>query len=219
MFSPIFSQSCSKLLLGLVVITTMSGCAEKTGAPGQATQKELENAPDPAVSTTAQKPPKEVLNPEQYVGKVRMGYMAAKAAPEICEKLFCYCGCDYTDEHASLLDCFTSDHGVDCYICQEAAIMALKMKRKGETLSNIQKAVDLRWGKIYPFYEQPSANIKRYWATRLWAPGKEPTAAEKHDENAASLTPTMAGDNSQDEKKTPGCCGGKNADKVAKPAK
>lgn len=214
----LLKNSVLGLLLCGVVIATFSGCSENTAVSNQ-TEKEADKAPVPGVSTTLAKPSKEVLNPDQYIGKVKMGYMAAKAAPEICEKVFCYCGCDYTDEHASLLDCFTSDHGVDCYICQEAAIMSLKMKRKGESLSNIQKAIDLRWGKIYPFYEQPSANIKRYWATRLWAPGKGPTDAEKHDENAASLTPTMAGDNSTEDKKSGSCCAGKNTEKDAKRAK
>ena len=62
-----------------------------------------------------------VLDPNKYFGKAKLGYAAAQLCPEICAKLFCYCGCDETDEHDTLLDCFTTDHGVDCHICQEEA--------------------------------------------------------------------------------------------------
>ena len=110
---------------------------------------------------------KPVLDPEKYFGKAKAGYMAAKACPEICAKLFCYCGCDLTDEHNSLLDCFTSDHGVDCYICQEEALVALKMKEQGKGLAEIQKVVDLAYTKEYPWDENSPA-YKKYLAAKLW---------------------------------------------------
>lgn len=164
-----------------------------------------------------------VLDHSKFVGKVKMGYMAAQRAPEVCEKLFCYCGCDYTDEHCSLLDCFTSDHGVDCIYCQGEAVLAYKMKRKGASVAEIQKAVDLNWGPHYPFYEQPSDTIKKYWKTREWSPGNAPTAAEKHDEGKP-ITDPFTGSQDKDSKpmgKPSGdCCGGKkDARSVGKDAK
>jgi hypothetical protein len=157
-----------------------------------------------------------VLDHSKYVGKVKMGYMAAQRAPDVCQKLFCYCGCDYTDEHGSLLDCFTSDHGVDCIYCQGEAVLAYKMKRKGASIEDIQKAVDLNWGPHYPFHEQPSETIKKYWKTRAWAPGDAPTAEEKHDEGKAITDPFTG---SQDKNSKPmgkpngDCCGGKKGSK------
>src|SRR5580692_603585 len=59
---------------------------------------------------------KQVLPAEQFFGEAQAGYTAAAQIPDICEKLFCYCGCDSTDKHQSLLDCFTSDHGADCSV-------------------------------------------------------------------------------------------------------
>lgn len=111
--------------------------------------------------------PAPVLDPEKFFGNAKAGYMAAKEAPDVCLKLFCYCGCDLTDEHNSLLDCFTSDHGVDCHICQEEALIGLKMKRQGKSIAEIQKAVDIMFYKQYPF-DEVSPALKKYRTERLW---------------------------------------------------
>jgi len=111
-----------------------------------------------------------VLDPNKFFGHAKSGYAAAQLCPEICAKLFCYCGCDMTDDHDSLLDCFTTDHGVDCHICQEEALIALKMKREGKTMKQIQQAIDIMFEKEYPF-DDPSAVIQKYRKNRLWQPG------------------------------------------------
>jgi hypothetical protein len=114
-----------------------------------------------------------VLRPESFFGKAKLGYEAAQQSPEICAKLFCYCGCDMTDNHSSLLDCFTSDHGVDCSICQEEAILALKMKNEHKSLPEIQKAIDLKYTKEYEAtFSKPTDALRNYRANRLWQPDK-----------------------------------------------
>lgn len=111
-----------------------------------------------------------VLDPNKFFGHAKSGYAAAQLCPEICAKLFCYCGCDMTDDHDSLLDCFTTDHGVDCHICQEEALIALKMKREGKSMKQIQQAIDIMFEKEYPF-DEPTAVIQKYRKNRLWQPG------------------------------------------------
>ena len=108
-----------------------------------------------------------VLEPSQFYGAAAMGYAAAKACPEVQAKLFCYCGCDVTDKHTSLLDCFTSYHGVDCHICQEEAVLALKMHREGATIAQIQEKVDQTYSAQYPFTKDTDT-LTQYKATRLW---------------------------------------------------
>lgn len=107
---------------------------------------------------------KEVLDPSKFFGLASFGYAAAKSCPEVMEKLFCYCGCDLTDSHVSLLDCFTSIHGVDCHICQEEAILARKMNSDGSPIAEIQKSIDEKYSKDYPF-EQDTPAYKNYKAT------------------------------------------------------
>jgi hypothetical protein len=103
-----------------------------------------------------------VLSPDNFVGKASLGYAAAKEIPEVCSKLFCYCGCDMTDSHSSLLDCFTCEHGVDCTICQDEAIIALDLKKKGLTLAAIQKEIDDAFQNQYPWQEKPSPALEKY---------------------------------------------------------
>ncbi len=153
------------------------------------------------------KPPAkmEVLDPTNYVGLVKAGYQAAKEIPDICAKLFCYCGCDLTDCHGSLLDCFTSDHGVDCHICQEESILALKFHKKGKSLADIQKFIDKRYAKEYPF-EEESAALKKYKAERLW--GKKDnssTSKQKADDTTDNNKGTIA--NSKRKPDSKSCCG------------
>jgi hypothetical protein len=124
--------------------------------------------------------PKEVLAPDQFFGKAQTGYDAAKQCPEVIAKLFCYCGCDMTDSHTSLLDCFTTDHGADCAICQDEAIMALDLKQQNKSMADIQKAIDKKFEKEYP-YNAPTAILSQYRKTRLWQPigGATPAPATK----------------------------------------
>jgi hypothetical protein len=144
-----------------------------------------------------------VLRPESFFGRAKLGYEAAQKAPEICAKLFCYCGCDMTDNHSSLLDCFTSDHGVDCSICQEEAIIALKMKNEHKSLAEIQKAIDLKYTKDYEAtFSKPTDALKNYRASRLWYP----------DQAAQTTAPTpvvQAGTKTTPKPEHHGCCSNK----------
>lgn len=158
----------------------------------------------------------EVLDPNKYFGHAKLGYAAAKQCPEICAKLFCYCGCDETDEHDTLLDCFTTDHGVDCHICQQEALVALKMKREGKTLAEIQQAVDQQFEKQYPF-DQVSAKFQKYKDSRLYkATDKKPGAASTPTKDGLSKADLKVGQPGKSsgsatsaKGKAPGCCGGK----------
>ncbi len=98
-------------------------------------------------------------------------------------------------------------------------MMAYKMHHKGASIAEIQKAVDLNWGPHYPFNEQPSEAIKKYWKTRIWAPGSGPTAAEKHDEGKAIFDPFTGSQETNSKpmgKPGEGCCGGKKDAKAKK---
>lgn len=160
-----------------------------------------------------------VLDPNRFFGHAKSGYAAAQLCPEICAKLFCYCGCDMTDDHDSLLDCFTTDHGVDCHICQEEALIALKMKREGKSMKQIQQAIDIMFEKEYPF-DEPTAVIQKYRKNRLWQPGTVKTL-DKPGTAAAKNSPTppgnSAGTASQSASGKPGATSTKSATSAGKP--
>lgn len=172
--------------------------------------------------TTGTKP---VLDPTKYFGKARAGYTAAKECPEVCAKLFCYCGCDLTDEHVSLLDCFTSDHGVDCYICQEEALVALKLKKQNKTLAEIQKTIDLAYRKEYPFDDKSPA-YKKYDASKLWKDtagaldknGNQGSASSAIDKKTATVSDGKKSNGASAEvvnrqRKKGSCCGASSSSK------
>lgn len=124
-----------------------------------------------------------VLSPDKFFGPAAMGYAAAKGCPHICHNLFCYCGCDITDNHKCLLDCFTGPHGADCHICQEEAMLALRMKRADESMGAIQKAIDEAYSSKYPFKEE-SAALKHYKSVRKWQPGSSQKATSHAEDGS-----------------------------------
>lgn len=102
-----------------------------------------------------------VVSPDNFQLPIRLGYSAAAKFPDIISKLFCYCGCDQANNHDSLLTCFRSDHGADCQICQEEAIVASQLASRSCSLKEIQAKIESSFGKKYPF-KQPSAYLKKY---------------------------------------------------------
>lgn len=62
----------------------------------------------PAASVVALPTP---LPAAQFQGRVREAYQAAADMPQILAGLTCYCGCDKSQGHRHLLDCFVDTHG------------------------------------------------------------------------------------------------------------
>jgi hypothetical protein len=131
-----------------------------------------ETKPRPAAANGAVK---SVLPAGKFFGQAAVGYQAAQQCPEVIAKLFCYCGCDMTDAHTTLLDCFTSEHGADCPICTDEAVIAAQMKKLGRTIPQIQQAIDSKYAKEYPFQEESPA-LKKY---RQMALGVKSTNLDK----------------------------------------
>lgn len=76
--------------------------------------------------------------------------MAARIKPVLYEQP-CYCFCDRTDSHTSLLDCFVGTHATTCNICRMEGIYAYEQTQKGQTPEQIRKAI-IRgdWKKLNP---------------------------------------------------------------------
>lgn len=51
------------------------------------------------------------LPAELFRGRAREAYQAAAEIPDIFAGLACYCGCNKSQGHRYLLDCFADDHG------------------------------------------------------------------------------------------------------------
>jgi Protein of unknown function with PCYCGC motif len=53
----------------------------------------------------------------------------------------CYCHCDRSQGHNSLLDCFASKHGAGCNICIYEDFYSYEQARKGKTAAQIRAGI------------------------------------------------------------------------------
>jgi len=63
----------------------------------------------PAAATKATLPTP--LPADRFQGRVREAYKVAAEIPDVIAGVACYCGCDKSQGHRNLLDCFVDDHG------------------------------------------------------------------------------------------------------------
>jgi uncharacterized protein with PCYCGC motif len=85
------------------------------------------------------------LDPAAFQGTVREAYEVAERDPALLAQLHCYCGCDKTDGHKNLLDCFRDTHGSTCAICCGEARDAEAMAGRGMPIEQIRDALRARY--------------------------------------------------------------------------
>ena len=68
-----------------------------------------------------------------------------RSDPALLAQLHCYCGCDDTDGHKNLLDCFRDTHGSTCAICCGEARDAESMASRGMPVEQIRDALRARY--------------------------------------------------------------------------
>jgi uncharacterized protein with PCYCGC motif len=97
-------------------------------------------APDVAVL-----PP--TLAPELFTGNEKLAYRVAREIPQTLAQLPCYCHCDRSQNHKSLHSCFESEHGENCGICINEALMAYNLHKQGMAVSEIRKRIITAYGQ------------------------------------------------------------------------
>lgn len=92
------------------------------------------------------------LDPKQLPETNRSAFVAYSIASRIRKLLYqepCYCPCDQNKGHRSLLDCYTSRHGVECTICKREVFYIFEQSKQGRTPSQIRKSIaDSSWLKV-----------------------------------------------------------------------
>ena len=92
---------------------------------------------------------------------VQNAYLLAGRVKKILYQQPCYCHCDRSVGHTSLLDCFASKHGSGCDVCMKEAIYSYEQSRKGKTAAQIRTGIEQgEWRQVdMSKYQQPvSAN-------------------------------------------------------------
>lgn len=87
------------------------------------------------------------LPPELFTGNQKLAYQAAREIPQTLAQLPCYCHCDKSQNHKSLHSCFESEHGENCGICINEALMAYNLQKQGVAVTEIRSKIIAAYGK------------------------------------------------------------------------
>ena len=82
------------------------------------------------------------MSPELFVDvAVQNAYIIAARIKKTLYQQPCYCHCDQSQGHGSLLDCYVSRHASGCDICMREAFYAYEQLAKGKTAAQIRDAI------------------------------------------------------------------------------
>jgi hypothetical protein len=131
----------------VVVIVAVVAVAIYAGASVYRARPDNDAAPQAQTTTEAAAAQnlRMTLDPNQFVGEVKKAYQIAQNDPALLAQLHCWCGCDRTDGHKNLLDCYRDLHGSHCAICTGEAIEAEKLAQQGMPVEKIRDALRERF--------------------------------------------------------------------------
>jgi hypothetical protein len=104
------------------------------------------NSGDPTPAFHAQSPADALpatMEPSIYSDNIEIfnAYTVAGRVKKVLYQQPCYCHCDRSQGHGSLLDCFVSRHGSGCDICIKEAFYSYEQTHKGKTPAQIREAI------------------------------------------------------------------------------
>lgn len=84
---------------------------------------------------------------EAYGERVREVYDMVREMPHVADGIGCFCGCATRPGYRSLLTCYYADGMASgCAICQGEARLVHRRWKEGQSLDQIRRAVDARYG-------------------------------------------------------------------------
>jgi hypothetical protein len=83
------------------------------------------------------------MSPDLFTDPViRNAYALAARIKKTLYQQPCYCYCDRSHGHGSLLDCFTSKHGSGCGTCIQEALYSYEQSRRGKSAAQIREGIE-----------------------------------------------------------------------------
>jgi hypothetical protein len=84
----------------------------------------------------------DTLEPAIYSDKLLFNaYAAAARVKKVLYQEPCYCHCDRSQGHTSLLSCFSTSHGAGCETCVKEVFYAYEQTRRGKTPAQIREGI------------------------------------------------------------------------------
>jgi len=83
------------------------------------------------------------LSPALFTDPVAQNaYRLAAGIKKILYQQPCYCHCDRSQGHGSLLDCYVSKHAAVCGICEREDFYAYEQSHQGKTGAQIREGIE-----------------------------------------------------------------------------
>ena len=83
------------------------------------------------------------LSPETFTDVlVQNAYALAARVKKVLYQQPCYCHCDRSQGHGSLLDCFAGKHAAECGVCIREGLYSYEQTRKGKTPTQIRDGIE-----------------------------------------------------------------------------
>lgn len=75
-------------------------------------------------------------------------YDGIREIPHVADGVYCYCGCAEYAGYRSLLECYQENGmAMACRICQGEGELVIRRHADGESLDQIRRAIDARYGR------------------------------------------------------------------------
>ena len=141
------------LLLAAAPLVFPQFAATQTQQQTPGTDHSAQNPSEDVPAFHAQPPEGELpptMPPSIYTDKlVFNAYAAAGRVKKVLYQEPCYCHCDRSHGHGSLLDCFTGRHGAGCGTCINEALYSYEQTQKGKTPAQIRDGIIRgEWQKV-----------------------------------------------------------------------
>ena len=141
-------QGTQKFLGGILLFTVALGMAF---IPQQALSRSVGSSaqdvnPEPIPAFHNSAPTGELpatLSPSLFTDPVAQNaYSIAARIKKILYQEPCYCHCDRSQGHGSLLDCYAGKHAAVCGVCEREDFYAYEQSHKGKTAAQIRDSIE-----------------------------------------------------------------------------
>jgi Protein of unknown function with PCYCGC motif len=130
----VISLICLAFALMLIPQRAKSSLAQQTAGdePIPAFHSQVPAGPLPAT-----------LRPDTFTDVVvQNAYALAARVKKVLYQQPCYCHCDRSQGHGSLLDCFAGKHAAECGVCIREGLYSYEQTRKGKTAAQIRDGIE-----------------------------------------------------------------------------
>jgi hypothetical protein len=122
------------MTVAVLIPMSAQSAAQQNGAKDEPVPAYHTQVPDGELPQT--------MDPEQFDNPVvKNSYALAGKVKKVLYQQPCYCHCDRSVGHESLLDCFTSKHGSMCNVCMGEALYSYEQIKKGKTPAQIREGI------------------------------------------------------------------------------